>query len=231
MDNKKAGWKEFFSLKVRLPRVGKVRVPRLKLARAHQKQLKNKNPNQDGSDAFQQKDPSAVPQAFENLLDRYQGLLQQQPGAVGATRKTLEDAERQASFVKARAAQQAEVEAARIIGEAKQKARAALSDARQQAQEITAQEVRNILESAQQRAQVLEARTRQACHFYLLRTREDVQHYLDNEAKEAYYKLLSGLQDVMSSAQAIQDDWSGKAVEFWDRSPFQLEENYESTRV
>ena len=33
---------------------------------------------------------------------------------------------------------------------------------------------------------------------------------------------------MLSTAQAIQSEWSGKAIDFWDRSPFQLEKGYGS---
>ena len=164
--------------------------------------------------------------AFDDLMKRYQGLLNQQQGSTGfagLSRQMLEDAEREAASVRMRARQEADVEAGRIVTDAKRRARETIVRAQRQAREAAEKETQNIVEAAEHRARVKEEQAQQMAQLFLVRAREDVQKYVTNEANDAYYKLLSSLQDILGTAQGIEAGWQKRTSELWDTSPFQLE--------
>jgi hypothetical protein len=170
-----------------------------------------------------------VPRAFEDLMARYEDLLreQQQQGpsaTVSLPQQILAEAEREASQIKIKARREAEVLAAPILADAKRQAQEAISDAQRQAYHMTQQEVENILETARKKAELIEDRAKQVAHLFLVRSREEIQGQLALEAKEAFYKLLGPLNDVLSSAQEIESQWKGRTLEIWQSSSFDLEE-------
>lgn len=171
--------------------------------------------------------------ALEELMGKYEKLLQQQQGAAqqqgvvgfsGMSRRLLDEAEREATALKSRARREAEVEAARILAEAKQQAQQHLTDAHRVAREVTEKEIENILESSRKRAQIIEDRAKQGAQLFLMRAREDIQNYVGDEAKGAYYKLQASLQEVLSTAQKIDTEWKNRKVELWDATAIELEE-------
>ena len=135
----------------------------------------------------------------------------------------LEDAEREAASVRMRARQEADVEAGRIVTDAKRRARETIVRAQRQAREAAEKETQNIIEAAEQRARIKEEQAQQMAQLFLVRARDDVQKYVTNEANDAYYKLLSALQDMLGAAQGIEAGWQKRTSELWDTSPFQLE--------
>ena len=179
-----------------------------------------------------------VSHAFEDLISRYQKLLQQPTSDAsnneaqtpnptnlpGISRQIIEDAQKEADSIKMRARQDADVEAGRIVTDAKRDAQETLSRAQRDAQAATEREVESILRSAQKRAQINEERAKQVAQLFLVRAREDIQTYMTGDAKEAYYKLLSSLQDMMSAAQDVENEWKRKTTALWDSTAFQMDE-------
>ena len=186
-------------------------------------------------------DSAQVSRAFEDLMARYQRLLQQgqqaptdapasAPQAQGTagvpalSRQIIEDAQKEADSLKMRARQEAEVEAGRIVTEAKREAQDTLSRAQRDAQNSTEREVANILQSAQKRAQINEDRAKQVAQLFLVSARDDIQDHVTGDAKNAYYKLLSSLQDVMTAAQDVETEWKNRTAALWDSTAFRLDE-------
>lgn len=177
-----------------------------------------------------------VSRAFEDLLGRYHDLLQEpaptpsppQPSTPRAegyselSRHLLGEAERQAATVKMRAVQEAEADAARIISEPKTQAQELLGQAQRKAHDDTRREVENILLSAQKKAKIHQDRAQQAAQLFLVRAREEVQSYVTSEAKEAYFKLMSSVQDVLGEAQSIEATWKNRTAELWGTTTFSL---------
>ncbi|MCH7482169.1 MAG: hypothetical protein IIC31_04980 [Chloroflexi bacterium] len=182
--------------------------------------------------------PQAQPQAqdvshaFEDLMGRYEALLGQSQGAGGASmavvHRLLTEAEREAANLKVRARRQAEVEAAPLLAEAKRQAQETIAQANREAQRITEQQVGTILDDAHRRAELIEERAKQAAQMFLMRCREDVQSFVAMEAKEAFYKLLAPVNEVLATAQEVESTWKMRAVDLWQSAGGQLED-YQST--
>ena len=175
--------------------------------------------------------PEAVSHAFEDLMGRYEALLGQSQGSAGSmavVHRLLTEAEREASNMKVRARRQAEVEAAPLLAEAKRQAQDTIAQANRQAQRITEQQVQSILDDAQRKAQLIEERAKQAAQLFLMRCREDVQSFVAMEAKEAFYKLLAPVNEVLATAQEVEGAWKMRAVDLWGSAAGQLED-YQST--
>ncbi len=173
---------------------------------------------------------------LRELIARQEKLLQEQAqrrdtaGVASLSRELLEDAERQAAGLRARAIRESEVEAARIVTQAKQQAQQIISEARRDAQEASRAEVENIMAAARKRAEISEARANQVAQLFLLRAREDVHSIVTGEAKEGYYRLLSALQDVIAASHAIEKEWKDRSVQLWETAGLRWEE-YEGALV
>ncbi len=170
-----------------------------------------------------------VSHAFDDLMGRYEALLGQTQGPRGASmavvHRLLTEAEREATNLKARARRQAEVEAAPLLAEAKRQAQETIAQANREAQRITESQVGSILDDAQRRADLIEERAKQAAQLFLMRCREDVQNFVAMEAKEAFYKLLSPINEVLATAQEVESTWKMHAVDLWQSTAGQLEDN------
>ena len=173
-----------------------------------------------------------VSHAFEDLMARYEALLGQSQSSGGASmavvHRLLTEAEREAANLKIRARRQAEVEAAPLLAEAKRQAQETIAQANREAQRITEQQVGSILDDAHQKAALIEERAKQAAQVFLMRCREDVQTFVAMEAKEAFYKLLAPVNEVLATAQEVESTWKMRAVDLWQSAGGQLED-YQST--
>ena len=173
-----------------------------------------------------------VSHAFDDLMGRYEALLGQSQGSGSASmavvHRLLAEAEREAANLKTRARRQAEVEAAPLLAEAKRQAQETIAQANREAQRITEQQVGTILDDAQRRAELIEERAKQAAQLFLMRCREDVQNFVAMEAKEAFYKLLAPVNEVLATAQEVESTWKMHAIDLWQSTAGQLED-YENT--
>ena len=175
-----------------------------------------------------------VSHAFDDLMGRYEALLGQTQGqgtgsaSMAVVHRLLAEAEREAANLKARARRQAEVEAAPLLAEAKRQAQETIAQANREAQRITEQQVGTILDDAQRRAELIEERAKQAAQLFLMRCREDVQNFVAMEAKEAFYKLLAPVNEVLATAQEVESTWKMHAVDLWQSTAGQLED-YQNT--
>ncbi|MBI4201607.1 MAG: hypothetical protein HY532_00640, partial [Chloroflexi bacterium] len=167
---------------------------------------------------------------LKELIARQEQLLREQQhlrdsgGAAVLSREMREDAEREAASLRLRAVREGEVEAARIIAQAKEKAQEVINDANRQAQEATEAEVENIIASARQKAEIIEDRARQVAQVFLLQAREDIHGFVTGEAKESYYRLLSSLQEILSTTHDLEREWKNRSVRLWEDSAFKWEE-------
>ena len=173
-----------------------------------------------------------VSHAFDDLMGRYEALLGQTQGpgsaSMAVVHRLLAEAEREAANLKTRARRQAEVEAAPLLAEAKRQAQETIAQANREAQRITEQQVGTILDDAQRRAELIEERAKQAAQLFLMRCREDVQNFVAMEAKEAFYKLLAPVNEVLATAQEVESTWKMHAVDLWQSTAGQLED-YQNT--
>lgn len=175
-----------------------------------------------------------VSHAFDDLMGRYEALLGQTQGqgtgsaSMAVVHRLLAEAEREAANLKSRARRQAEVEAAPLLAEAKRQAQETIAQANREAQRITEQQVGTILDDAQRRAELIEERAKQAAQLFLMRCREDVQNFVAMEAKEAFYKLLAPVNEVLATAQEVESTWKMHAVDLWQSTAGQLED-YQNT--
>ena len=166
-----------------------------------------------------------VSEAFDDLMGRYEALLGQPQGtaeSIAAVHKLFTEAEREAANIKARAHRQAEVEAAPLLAEAKRQAQETIGQASSQAQRITQEEAESILRDAHYKANLIEERAKQAAQIFLMRCREDVQSLVVLEAKEAFYKLLAPVNEVLSTAQEVEHALKMRAVDLWENASAQL---------
>lgn len=166
--------------------------------------------------------------AFVNdLLARYQGLRQQKesiPSVQAFSRQVLVEAEREAATLKSRAKRDAEVEAARIVAEARERAQGLVAEAKRRAEEITEKQVHDILLTARKKAELVESQASQLAQRFFIQAREDVQGQITSEVKDAYYRLLNTLQEMLTAGQNIEAEWKSKTLELWSAEPLQLEE-------
>ena len=175
-----------------------------------------------------------VSHAFDDLMGRYEALLGQTQGqgtgsaSMAVVHRLLAEAEREAANLKSRARRQAEVEAAPLLAEAKRQAQETIAQANREAQRITEQQVGTILDDAQRRAELIEERAKQAAQLFLMRCREDVQNFVAMEAKEAFYKLLAPVNEVLATAQEVESTWKMHAIDLWQSTAGQLED-YQNT--
>ena len=144
------------------------------------------------------------------------------------SKRILAEAERDAADLRVRAKREAEAEATRLLTEAQQRSQGIVSDARKQALARAEQEAQSVLDDAHQRADLLETEALRTAHLFLLRAREEIQGQLASETKEVYHRLLSSLQDLMSTAQTVETDWASRKIEPWWGRPSELKD-YQAT--
>ncbi len=166
-----------------------------------------------------------------DLLARYQALLKKQesePPLRTFSRQILAEAEREATSVVTKARRDAQVEAARILSEAKHRAQETVTESMRKAGEITEKEVQDILLAANKKADLTETQARQLAQQFFIQAREDVKGQITAEVKEAYYRLLDTLQDLLTASQSIEAEWKTKTVELWGITPPELDEYHAS---
>lgn len=139
------------------------------------------------------------------------------------TERAAIEADKAAAATKARIKSGAEAEAARIIAEANQRSQEMMTEAKRAAQETTQQEVQNILEAVLRKAAITELQAKQQAQLFLIRSREAIEGDLREEVKEAYNRILYGLQDLLGKGHQIEMEWSGMTDQLRKSDTFELE--------
>ncbi len=169
--------------------------------------------------------------AFVNeLLTRYNALLQeyeQGKSMRGFSRQVTEDADRQATTIRARAKRDGELEAARLLSEAQRQANQTVGQANQRAEEITGQQVREILQAARRQAELIDRQSQIVAQRFLLQVREEVQGQITSEVQSAYYRLLNTVQELLTAGQNVEAEWKSKTYQLMNAAPLELE-HYQS---
>ena len=160
---------------------------------------------------------SAEAQAEATLSEAQQEAQRQAEAALSEAER---EARRQAEETLSQAQQEAQRQAEETLSQAQQEAQRQAEETLRQAQEAARQESDSVLESARKRAQIHEARAKLAAQRVLARAREDVT----GDAKEAYDKLLSTLQEILSAAEGIESVWGNRAEELSDDTTLRIEE-------
>jgi hypothetical protein len=168
----------------------------------------------------------------DGLVNKCRGLEEQQRHflSLGSlTERAAVEADKAAAGIRARAKAEAEAESARIVAEASQRTQEMLAQAKRTAQEASRQEVQTILQTALKKAAIVELQAKQQAQLFLIRSRDAVENDLREEVKEAYYRLLSGLHNVLGEGNKLEMEWKGKTGELRRRDAFELE-GYEVVR-
>ncbi|RLC95375.1 MAG: hypothetical protein DRI39_00290 [Chloroflexi bacterium] len=168
----------------------------------------------------------------EGLMAKCRGLEEQQRHflSLGSlTERAAIEADRAAAGIKSRAKAEAEAEAARIIADANERVQQMIAEAKRNAQEASREEVQNILQTALRKAAIVEMQAKQQAQMFLLRSRDAIEGDLREEVKEAYYRLLSSLHNVLGEGNRIELEWKNKTSELRKRDTFELE-GYEAVR-
>jgi len=145
------------------------------------------------------------------------------------TEKAAIEADKAAAGIRSRAKGEAEAEAARIVAEANQKTQEMMTEAKMTAQEVTQQEVQNILQAALRKAAIVELQAKQQGQLFLIRSRDAIEGDLREEVKEAYYRLLSGLHNVLGEGNRLELGWKDRTAQLRQRDTYELA-GPESTR-
>ncbi len=143
-----------------------------------------------------------------DLITKQRAQLEQNTESWPQTlsKRILAETERDAANLRIRAKREAEAETVRLITEARQEAQRVISDARQEARVEAEQEARSMMEAANQRAQLAETHALQKAHLFLIRARQEVEERIASETKESYNRLMSSLQDLVSTARQVESD-------------------------
>jgi cell division septum initiation protein DivIVA len=169
-----------------------------------------------------------VAEFVNDLIGKCRALEEQQKYflSLGSyTERAAIDADKAAAAAKARIKSGAEAEAARIIAEANQRSQEMIAEAKKAAQEMTQQEVQNILEAVLRKTAITELQAKQQTQLFLIRSREAIEGDLMDEVKEAYNRILYGLQDLLGKGHQIELEWSEMTDQLRKRDTFELEWN------
>ena len=166
-----------------------------------------------------------VAEVVGSLMSKCRDLEEQQKHflSLGSlTERAAIDADKAAATIKARAKAEAEAEAARIIAQANERTQEMLVEAKKAAQEATRQEVQDILQSALRKAAIVELQAKQQAQIFLIRSRDSIEGDLREEIKEAYYRLLSGLHNVLGAGNQLELEWKDKTKQLRTSETFEL---------
>lgn len=161
-----------------------------------------------------------------DLMSKCRALEEQQKNflSLGSlTERAAVEADKTAAGIKARARSEAEAEAARITAEANQRTQDMMVEAKKAAQEATQQEVQDILQAALRKAAIVELQAKQQAQLFLIRSREAIEGDLREEVKEAYYRLISCLQNVLGEGNRLELEWKDRTGQLRKRERFELE--------
>ncbi len=161
----------------------------------------------------------------DDLMVKCTGLEEQQKHflSLGAlSEKAAIEADKAAAAIRARAKSEAEAEAARVIAEANQKTQEMMIEARSAAQEATQQDVQSILKAAIRKAAIIELQSKQQAQLFLIRSREAIESDLKEEVKEAYYRLISGLHNVLGEGNRLELEWRGRTGQLRGQETYEL---------
>lgn len=158
-----------------------------------------------------------VVQFVNELIARHRVQLEQRERIEAfpslRAKQIVAEAERAAANLRLTARKEAEAEAARLEAEARQRAQEIVSEAKNQAKTTAEQEAQGIINTASQKAALTEAEALQRAHLFLLRAQEEVQSRLASETKGVYHRLLSSLQDLLTTAERVEAEWGSRQLQ------------------
>lgn len=144
------------------------------------------------------------------------------------SKRILAEAERDATALRLKAKNEAAAEASQIVANAKVESQKILASTKKDAVANAEQEAQNILDTAGQKAHLAETHALQMAHLFLIRAREEIQAMITSETKEVYNRLLTSVQDVLTTAQSVESDWTTKRIAPRWGQPAELKE-YQAT--
>ena len=157
----------------------------------------------------------------DNLIAEQKASQQASAASVRSVLKTaVTNAEQVAASIKMKAQAEAEDEAATIISQANQET----EEIKRKAEIAAQKEAEDILSAANRKAEIAEIEAKQKARLFLLRAREDVEKEVRGEYKQAYARLSSSLQDLMSEGQNIVTELKDKRERLWESKDFELKE-------
>ncbi len=144
------------------------------------------------------------------------------------SKRILAEAERDATALRLKAKNEAAAEASQIVAAAKLESQKILNSTKKDAIASAEQEAQSILDTAGQKAHLAETHALQMAHLFLIRAREEIQSMIASETKEVYNRLLTSVQDVLTTAQSVENDWTTKRIAPRWGQPAELKE-YQAT--
>jgi hypothetical protein len=159
---------------------------------------------------------------IDNLITQYKASQQASAASLRSLiQKAVADAEQIADSIKMRARVEAEDEAALIVSQAKQEA----EEIKRRTEIETQIEVEEILSSSNRKAEITEVEAKQKALLFLLRAKEEIEHELREEYKNAHSRLSSSLQVILNEGQNIATELKDKRERLWESKIYELKEH------
>ncbi|MFC1992318.1 hypothetical protein ACFLV3_00720 [Chloroflexota bacterium] len=147
-----------------------------------------------------------------------------QKASAASLRSVLEraraDAEQLTASIKLKAEAEAEAERARIIDQAKQEA----EEVKAQTEIAAQREAEDIISAANRKAEIYDVESKQKALLFLLKAREGIEEEVKGEYKNAYSRLLTSLQNLMSEGQNVEAELRDTRIKLWESKQLELKE-------
>lgn len=135
-------------------------------------------------------------------------------------RTAIADAEKIAESIKASAEQEARAESSRIVAQAELEARKIREGA-----EIAAQQrAEAIIAEAKKQAEITGTELKHHTLQFLINASEEVKKEISKDYNEAYSRLSSSLQDIMTESENIERLFKDKVTNLWESKGLELKE-------
>ncbi len=167
-------------------------------------------------------DEKQIVRLVDDLIAQHKASQQASSASLRSLLKTaVTDAEQMAANIKMKAQAEAEAEAATIITQAKQETQ----EIKRKAEIAAQKEVEDTVSMANRKAEITEIEAKQKALLFLLRAKEEVEKEIREDYKQAYSRLASSLQDLVSEGQNIEVELKSKRAALWQSKTFELKEH------
>ena len=167
-----------------------------------------------------------VADLVNDLLRKCSALEEQQKYVLSLgslSERAAMEADKVAAATKVKIRSEAEAESSRIIAQANQRTQEMMVEAKKAAQDATQQEVQNILQAVLRKAAITELQAKQQAQLFLIRSRETIEGDLKEEVKEAYNRILYGLQEMLGKGHQLEEAWSEMTDNLRKRDTYELD--------
>jgi membrane protein involved in colicin uptake len=167
-------------------------------------------------------DEKQVISFIDNLIIQYKASQQASAASLRSIiQKAVADAEQIAASIKMKARIEAQDEAVSIVSQAKQEA----EEIKRRTEIETQKDSEEILSSSNRKAEITEVEAKQKALLFLLRAKEEIEHELRDEYKNAHSRLSSSLQVILNEGQNIVTELKDKRERLWESKIYELKEH------